>query len=171
MAEPQTVSFPYLKNMMGMEVDDESMKVIPNAKLELYTHVVCKFEQLGSIMGGVVGAGYSLIRKKPLGMSMLNGARNGWLIGIPIGVLTLNRMMAGIEKKGDVDMDYAYYDRSYRIRNNRGQVVTDRFSCIGQTIGITVGVVKGVGILRGSAAGIALGTISGGIYNNVLKSK
>ena len=65
---------------------------------ELYTHVVEKFEQLGSIMGGVVGMGYSLIRKKPVAASMLNGARNGWLIGIPVGALALSRMMANMAK-------------------------------------------------------------------------
>ena len=65
-------------------------------------------------------------------------------------------------------MDYAYYDRAYRIRNNRGQVVVDRCCCIGWTIGMAVGAVNGAGILRAGAAGIALGTISGGFYNNVL---
>ena len=33
MAETKTVSFPFMRNLIGMEVDDESMKAIPYAKV------------------------------------------------------------------------------------------------------------------------------------------
>ena len=33
MAETKTVSFPFMKNLIGMEVDDDSMKAIPYAKV------------------------------------------------------------------------------------------------------------------------------------------
>ena len=33
MAETKTVSFPFMRNLIGMEVDDDSMKAIPYAKV------------------------------------------------------------------------------------------------------------------------------------------
>ncbi len=67
--------------------------------------------------------------------------------------------------------DYQVWDRSYRIRNNEGQMRTDRFAAAGVVLGFVGSAAAGATILPGLMAGLAVGTVSSGIYGNFIKKK
>lgn len=166
--DPPTVSYPYLRNMMGMSVDDESMKKVPHAPVELYTHVVTKTCEAGSIIGSLVGGGYAVVKKVPVVQSMMTGSVRGLMVVGPLGFLAVFGLMNSIKKKGEVDLEYAYYDRSYRLRHNRNQVRVDRLAYVGSIAGLAVAPAAGYYMLGGACLGLAAGTVTGGVYNAVL---
>ncbi|KAF6023955.1 hypothetical protein EB796_017740 [Bugula neritina] len=101
----------------------------------------------------------------------MNGSRNGMLIGAPLGVLATYGAMRSTSKKPDVDMDYEYFDRAYRLRHNRGQVRVDRASIIVSGVGVATAVAQGSSVLGGGALGLAAGTLLGAVYNATIKSQ
>ncbi|XP_067928392.1 uncharacterized protein [Watersipora subatra] len=164
-----TVKYPYLKNMVGFKVDEESMKAVPHAKAELYVHVTTKFAQAFAIIGCMAGAGLGAVRpgKCPV-KGFLNGGRNGMLLGLPAGVLATYARMAQVKGSDqDVDMEYAFYDRSYRLRHNRTQVRVDTTSYIGLSAGVLAGAVSSAayGPLQLGATGLVAGTLAASVYN------
>ena len=70
-------------------------------------------------------------------------------------------------------MNYAYYDRSYRLRHNKTQVRVDRAAYAGFDVGLIGSLVTGAGVspLHASAAGLAAGTILGALYNMAASEK
>lgn len=75
-------------------------------------------------------------------------------------------------------MDYAYFDRAYRLRHNRNQVRVDRSAYCGLGVGamaatMASGAVGGaVGVAAGGAAvGLASGTLLGALYNVTQSNK
>lgn len=65
-------------------------------------------------------------------------------------------------------MDYAYYDRSYRLRHNKNQVRVDRAAYSGLGIGTVAAVAMAANPLTGAAVGLASGTAAGGVYNMMI---
>ena len=70
-------------------------------------------------------------------------------------------------------MDYAYFDRSYRLRMNRGQVRVDRAAYTGLGAGMITAAATGsrFGVLGGGATGLIAGTLAGAVYNMAMSKK
>jgi len=68
-------------------------------------------------------------------------------------------------------MDYAYYDRAYRIRNNLNQVRVDRAALLGTTAWTVAGAATGANILGYAAFGMGSSTALQGILNNTVLKK
>ena len=58
-------------------------------------------------------------------------------------------------------MDYAYYDRSYRLRHNRMNILMDQTSALGLVAGAAAAASKGTSVLGGGAVGVGIGFFSG----------
>lgn len=65
--------------------------------MELYAHVTLKMVEVASFLGTVIGVGGSLLAKKP-NQRILNGARNGAIVGVPLGILMTYSKMRGVAK-------------------------------------------------------------------------
>ncbi|XP_067927885.1 uncharacterized protein [Watersipora subatra] len=168
--EPKIVWFPYLKNMMRFNVDDDSMAAVPYAKAELYFHVSTKFAQVCAMAGGVLGTGIGCFKKNSYPLKgLISGTRNGMIAGIPLGILATYGAMKLIQSRDyDQDMDYAYYDRAYRIRYNRNQIRVDSTALACLAAGMFVPV-PGFTPLHVAAMGFVGGSIAAGSYNRTLK--
>lgn len=62
-------------------------------------------------------------------------------------------------------MGYAFYDRSYRLRNNRDQVRVDRISLASFAAASGAAVMTGGNVLGSGALGLIGGCLLGAIYN------
>lgn len=148
----------WTKNMLGLPLTDSEMKTIPYPGTELGVHITTKTVQAGSFLGGfVIGPIYGFLRKRASAMRF--GAR-GAAIGLVLGPI----MTWGHENKLKYGHD-GWFDRSYRLRHNAGQVNVDRCSYVAALIGLAGGG------LAGSALGIRLAVVGAGAYNNFLKPK
>jgi len=67
--------------------------------------------------------------------------------------------------------DYGFYDRSYRLRHNEGQLRADRFSAAGGLAGAGLAAATGASGLTGLLGGFALGCLSSGVYGMVTKGE
>lgn len=68
-------------------------------------------------------------------------------------------------------MEYAYFDRSYRLRNNSFQLLMDRTSVIGFMAGAATAAAKKTSVVRGGALGMSVGAFSGIVMHMILNSK
>eukprot|EP00127_Corallochytrium_limacisporum_P007204 Clim_evm77s243 gene=Clim_evmTU77s243 len=113
-------------------------------------HVVFKGWQMGSIVGLVAFAPWSLFRKQPITVERVGpfAARSGavfTVISAALGMAALSRIDAtGAE------------DRVYRLANNTGQIRTDQFSTAGAIGGAALAALTKMSIPGGAAIGTAV---------------
>lgn len=67
-------------------------------------------------------------------------------------------------------MEYAYYDRSYRLRNNTMQLNMDRTAAVGFVAGAATAAAKSTSVIGGGALGMSAGAFSG-IVLHIMRSK
>ncbi|CAH1783839.1 unnamed protein product [Owenia fusiformis] len=146
----------WLKNISGMTVTDADMEDISNPRLELAVHIGTKTIQMGAMMGMLaIGPITQLVRgprtMQAIATTALKFGTNGAIIGAVAGPIITYAASRKFEYEN-------FYDRSYRIRYNRGQVITDRMCYFGMAVGAGAGYVTGFGILPCMALGIVVGT-------------
>jgi len=115
----------------------------------LYTHVLTRAIQAGSVVGTGVGTSVFLLRQfnvlKPrmppstLGTTILRSTGVGVVVGLGILTLGLPMRMRGRE-------EIEWKDRSWRLLENKGQVECDDWTYVGMAAGA-------VTAARGSASG------------------
>ncbi|RDL36367.1 Uncharacterized protein BP5553_05719 [Venustampulla echinocandica] len=133
----------------------------------LYTHVLTRAVQAGSVLG--TGAGASIFFLRHFGIlkpriapstfttTLLRSTGIGTVIGTGILAVALPMMMRG---KDEIE----WQDRSWRLLENRGQVECDDWTYVGMATGTVAAVVRGkVGELRwkGLAGGLGAGSVAG----------
>ncbi|CAH1782507.1 unnamed protein product [Owenia fusiformis] len=151
----------WLKNMCGMTVTDAEMEDVSNPRLELLVHISTKTIQMGALFGMLAIGPVTQLVKGPrtiqaIAHRALKYGANGIIIGAAAGPV----VTYGSSRKFEYEN---YYDRSYRLRYNRGQVITDRMCYFGMAIGAGAGYATGIGILPGIALGVVVGT-SGSVF-------
>ena len=152
-------------------VEKNGMEQIPHATFELYEHTVVKGAQAGAILPMMFSPPilYALNRKITWNEVLLRTAKyslrgsvrnyysNNWTtINLPSFFQMIGALML-------VPLTYAriydqteeqIFDRSYRIRYNKGQVRCDRIS-------VTT---AGIGAVAGAMAFSSVGMVTGGLY-------
>jgi hypothetical protein len=162
------MSVPWLKNLVGIPVDEETMKVIPNPTAELIAHVTLKDIQAFGIIGTFIVGPVSALRRPEtrnvLGIRRRMARCGLW--GIALGcaagpAMTYARMMT-------VHVD-GVYDRCYRLRHNQGQVRVDRGSLIGLVAGSGLSIAVKKCPVFGGLVGMSAGVVSMALYNKSLE--
>lgn len=164
------MKFQWTRNMFGQTLEDDEIRVIKYPLQELVVHVTTKTIQAGAILGLIIGPVVVLARgPRTLGAvtsTAIKAAKIGALIGVPAGpAMTYMRM-----KSANVDDD-GLYDRCYRLRYNRNQVRTDRFTYLGAAGGAVGAIAMGGPLSTGVVMGFVGGTFLGGIYNTTVQDK
>lgn len=161
----------WLKNMCGATLDDEAMKNVPYPKTELTVHVTTKtiqsFGLLGTVLVGPIAAAVKKDTRNWAGVKnkMTRCGRNGLILGVIMGPF------ATYMKVRNEEDPYKSWDRCYRLRHNRGQILVDQSSIVGGVGGAAVGAATANGALFGGLVGMSSGILAAAIYNNVLKKK
>ena len=138
------MSVPWAKNLVGFSLSEEEMKDIPYPATELTVHVTIKDIQAFGLLGTLVFAPLSAAFKQStrnrleIKSRMVRFGRIGMLSGLVVGPLMTYMRLRGIKTTEEV------YDRCYRLRNNRGQVIVDRASIVGFMVGGVIGMPVGV---------------------------
>ena len=152
--------------LLDKKLTVEEYEDIPNARLELHTHVLVKNIQMGLILGmGLVGPLVGLKRGRSATAAWGGGVRGG---KVGMGILS---PLAPLMTEGTVrNQEYErIYDRAFRIRYNSGQMRADRWAVAGGVGGLVMGgVVARVGALAGGMLGVIVGTLSAGVHTNII---
>ncbi|XP_053396567.1 uncharacterized protein LOC123551103 [Mercenaria mercenaria] len=165
------MSSEWFKNMCGASLDDEAMQRVPNPKLELTTHVTIKtiqsFGLLGTILVGPIAAAAKKETRNWPGVKhkITRCGRGGLFLGVVMGpVITYMKIRSEEDS-------YKIWDRCYRLRYNRGQVLVDQASVIGGVGGAAVGAATSSGALFGGLVGMSSGILAAAIVNNTMKKE
>lgn len=165
------MSSEWLKNMCGATLEDEAMQRVPNPTAELTVHVTTKtvqsFGLLGTLLVGPIAA---VVRKETrnwqgIKHKMTRAGRGGLVLGVVMGPV-----MTYMKIKNEKD-EYKIWDRCYRLRYNRCQVLVDQAAIIGGVGGAAAGAATGSGALFGGLVGMSSGIIAAAIYNNGMREK
>ena len=164
-------SLPFLRNMLGQKLTEDELQAVKHPALELYWHVTLKNVQAFALLGlCVAGPVVQVIRGprtfKAISETSLKYGKIGALIGIPIGPLMTRGRMGSTPTD-----DWGYYDRSYRIRKNRGQIRVDQASILGSALGAGGAVAMGGAASSGMVIGLVGGTLLAAVYNGNKASK
>lgn len=96
---------------------------------------------------------------------MTRCGRGGLVLGVFMGPFMTYMK---IRKEED---PYKIWDRCYRLRHNRGQILVDQSSVVGGVGGAAIGAATSSGALFGGLVGMSSGILAAAVYNNVLKKK
>jgi hypothetical protein len=161
----------WFKNMCGFRVDDEAIKNVPYPTTELTIHVTIKtiqsFGLLGTVLVGPIAAAVKKDTRNWAGVKhkMTRCGRGGLVLGVFMGPFMTYMK---IRKEED---PYKIWDRCYRLRHNRGQILVDQSSVVGGVGGAAIGAATSSGALFGGLVGMSSGILAAAVYNNVLKKK
>lgn len=165
------MSSEWVKNMCGAQLDDETMQKIPNPMLELTLHVTTKTIQSFGLLGTVlVGPIAAVARKETrnwpgIKQKMTRAGRGGLILGVVMGPA-----MTYMKIRNEEDQ-YKIWDRCYRLRHNRSQVLVDQASIIGGVGGAAVSAATGNGALFGGLVGMSSGILAAAIFNNSMRKE
>ncbi len=112
---------------------------------------------------GIFAPVVALIRKRPIATTVLKFGRNGAIFGVVAGPA----MTEGMLRSKNADDD-SIWDRCYRLRQNKGQVRTDRYASFCALGAGTATALMGQGPLVGVLTGYASGTVLSGVLGNML---
>jgi len=157
------MSFQYLKNHMGMKLNDEQMQEIPNPYTELITHVFFKNVQAFGMLGTLIVGPLNAVRKastRNLAGVIAKSTKAG-KYGVMMSVVTAPLMTYATVKGDDVER---VVDRCYRLRHHRCQVRVDQASILGSVAGVAVGVSQGNPTF-GALVGMTSGLLAATAYN------
>jgi len=163
------MSWLWLKNLAGCKLTDDEMRDIKHPYVELYTHVMGKsiqaFGMIGTVVLGPAVAMMNANTRNLVGVrsSAFKFGKYGVMLGIVAGPL-----MTYARLKSSGANDDAVYDRSYRLRNNRGQLRVDRGSIVGAVGGFALALPLATCPVTGALFGMSAGIISMAIYNNAI---
>jgi len=143
------------------------MRDIPYPYVELHAHVIMKTAQAFGLLGTVViGPVAALARSRT---RTLDGIKSSsykcgkW--GVILSLVVAPLMTQGVLRGRKADRD-SVYDRSYRLRHNRGQVRVDRGSAVGAVSGASLAVPLGASPVMGALVGMSMGIVSMACYNS-----
>ncbi len=120
--------------------------------------------KVGTIMGmGILAPVVSLLRRKPIATTILRYGRNGAIFGVVAGPTMTEAMLRSKNATDD-----SIWDRCYRLRQNKGQVRTDRYASFCALGAGTATALLGQGPLVGVLTGYASGTVLSGVLGNML---
>jgi len=159
------MSWPWFKNHLGLSLDEQEMKNIPNPTAELMVHVIIKDVQAFGIIGTLIAGPISALRR-PETRNLLGLRRRMTrcgLAGVALGcvagpLMTYARVYTQSEE--------AVIDRCYRLRNNRGQVRVDQASLVGLIGGGGLSIVLKRCPMFGGLVGMSAGVLGMAYYNN-----
>ncbi|CAD5111639.1 unnamed protein product [Dimorphilus gyrociliatus] len=161
----------YFLNNLGFNLNDEEMADISHPKAELITHITLKTSQLFSIVGTLIFHPVRQMVKKDLCPRnfVIKGARTG-AKGAAIGAVAGTILSLVVIEKKKLEHD-GLYDRAYRLRHNRGQVLVDQASVGLATVGAIGGTVMGKGMVVPGVWGLVGGVCGAAAYNNFIRKK
>lgn len=160
----------WLKNMCGISLTDQQMERVPHSTTELGIHVTTKFVQafglIGTLMVGPIFASTNVNTRNWEGMkeSMTSKGTGGLILGMAVGPILTMYLMRNED-------DYKIWDRCYRLRNSKNQVLVDQESVLGAVVGAGVGSYTGNGAVFGGLLGMSGGIILATIYNSTKSKK
>jgi len=166
------MSVAWVKNLVGFTLSDEEMKNIPRAQSELYVHVIIKSVQAFGLIGTLVVGPISAMRR-PETRSLVGLRRRMTrcgLAGVALGclagpVLTYARLLSSSATADSI------YDKSYRLRHNRGQVRVDRGWLLGLFGGAGLSIAVKKCPMFGGLVGMSAGVITAAYCNSTLYDK
>jgi hypothetical protein len=136
----------------------------PYAHAILYTHVLTRAIQTGSIVGTGAGASIFLLRQlnvlKPqippstFATTLLRSTGIGAVVGL--GVLTVGLPMRMLGRE-----DIEWKDRSWRLLENKGQVECDDWTYAGMAAGAVAATRGGASGWRGAVGKVGAGSVIG----------
>jgi len=166
------MSVTFVKNIVGLTPGEDAMKDIPHALAELYAHVTLKTVQTGVLVGTLIVGPISALRKSEtrslVGVRRRMARCGLWGLGIGVlagPVLTYARLTTSGATEESI------YDRSYRLRKNRGQVRVDRGWLVGWVGGAGLSMALKKCPVFGSMVGMSAGVIAAAYYNGVVGEK
>lgn len=165
------MSSTWLKNLCGSSLDEEAMKDIPYPTLELGIHVTIKTVQAFGLLGTVlVGPIAAVVGKETRNMSglkhkMTRAGRGGLILGLGAGPL-----LTYLKLRTEED-PYKVWDRCYRLRYNRCQVLVDQASFVGGVAGTAAATSMASGALFGGLVGMSSGILAAAVYNNAIRKE
>jgi len=162
------MSWPWFKNHVGLSLDEQQMKDIPNPTAELIVHVTLKDVQAFGLIGTLIVGPISALRR-PETRNLLGLRRRMTrcgLAGVAVGLVAGPLMTyARIYNQSEE----AVVDRCYRLRHNRGQVRVDQASLVGLLGGGGLSIAVKKCPMFGGLIGMCAGIIGMAVYNH--KSK
>ena len=134
----------------------------PYSHAILYTHVLTRAVQAGSIVGATIGSAYAVFPSLPFAPAQPSAAKillrsTGMGTVIATGLLTVATpaRMWGRE-------EIEWQDRSWRLLENKGQVECDDWTYGGMALGAVATAVRGNGMgWRGAAGRVGAGSVLG----------
>jgi len=136
----------------------------PYAHAILYTHVLTRAIQTGSVIGTGVGASILLLRQfnvlKPrippttITTTLLRSTGIGAVVGLGLFTVALPMRMLGRE-------DIEWKDRSWRLLENKGQVECDNWTYAGMAAGAVAAARGGALGWRGAVGKVGAGSVVG----------
>ena len=146
---------------LGLEVSEEEMKEITYPLMEVMGHVTSKTLQLGVLGGTVYGHLLAAVRRSTRNQDAMiiltqRYAVRAGAAGLAAGPLVTWLYCEAYKKLNENDM----YDRSYRLRHNRGQLRIDRAFQGGMLVGGVTSLFGGSGIFYGAAVGSCAGLLT-----------
>ena len=160
------MNLAWFKNFIGFEIPDEQMRDIPYPYVEMHAHVVMKCAQAFGFLGTVViGPLVALSRSKTRTLAGISSTactcgKYGVMLSFIAGPLMTNRVLSA--KNADRD---SVYDRCYRLRYNKKQVIIDRGSAFGAVSGSALAGQMGGSPVLGALVGMSAGFVSMMVYN------
>jgi len=154
---------------LGKTLTEDELQDIPNYRAELHFHVMYKNAQFGAISGLLVFGPLFRVYRGPrtfaaIAQSSLKASKIAMAILVPAAPVMVE---LAIRKSTEERI----YDRSYRIRNNQGQMRTDRYATYGSVIGGGVSSVLGYKMVPGLILGLVAGTFTAGLIVNPMERK
>lgn len=161
----------YFKNNLGFTLSEEEMEDIPYPKEELVTHITLKTSQLFSIVGTLIFHPVRQMVKKDFCPRnfFVKGAKTGFR-GAIAGAVTGSIMSFVFFEKKKIEHQ-GFYDRSYRLRYNRSQILVDQASVGLATAGAIGGTILGSGMMVPGVWGYVGGVVGAAAYNNMIRKK
>lgn len=154
-------------NTLGIKLKQHQLEQIPTPRFELFAHVTMKTTQVGALLGGLVVAPVACLAKKDYRKdALVEKSHHFGVRGAQIGAL-MGPLLYGfwsMQVKADTE---AIRDRCYRLRNNKGQVFSDRMCLLGLAAGAGVAKYLGEEVGRGMFFGFTGGLLTAGIINTV----
>jgi len=149
---------------LGTELTEDELQDIPNYRGELHFHVMYKNAQFGAISGLLVFGPLVRIIRGPRTLSAIiqtafKASKIGMAVGIPLAPIATEFFIRNATEE-------RIYDRSYRIRNNKGQMRTDRYATCGGLLGGAASSAMGYNPMSGLILGIVSGCFTAGFIVN-----
>jgi len=151
--------------LIGTNLTDEQYEDIPKPRLELHVHVLYKNAEVGlflgmGILGPLIGA-YKGRSWQAVRSTALKGGKIGAGLMLPLAPLMTEKFIYGNE-------DERIYDRAFRLRHHETQLRADRWATYGGLAGLSSTLITGVPLVNGGMVGFLAGSVSAGIYSNLI---